>query len=164
MDALIKPFLLEDDAIVNAGDLAVLSVLSREHLAMIGFGPSRQGGLQIVADRPHVQLVQLAALGWSQQANQFVVAQLDFGSGVEVEITGDAFDGSILGTSKHLVEQVVGGDQMVVDGVSQVRQVGPAEGTVPVAAVALAAVQFASRVGQRLPPRNPARGRLAVAD
>ena len=60
--------------------------------------------------------------------------------------------------------EVVGGDQPLVDGVAQVRQVDAAEGPVPVAAIALAAVelgaglldQLARGAGRR--PTAPAAG------
>ena len=66
-------------------------------------------------------------------------------AGVEVVVVHRRFDVPIaVPVGTRLVQQVVGGDQVVVHGVPQMRQIDPAEGAVPVAAIALAAVEFAS--------------------
>ena len=65
------------------------------------------------------------------------------------------------GSADGPVQQVVGGDQVLVDGVAQVRQVDAAEGPVPVAAVALAAVQFGAGLLDQLGvDRIAGRGRV----
>ena len=89
---------------------------------MVGFRPASHGRQQIVADRPHVQFVHLAARRRSQQGHQPVVGQPHFLAGVEVEIVHLGFDPGP--SSRHgLVQQLLGGDQMVVDRIAQVRQI-----------------------------------------
>ena len=48
----------------------------------------------------------------------------------------------VSGLADGPVQQVVGGDQMLIDGVAQVRQIDAAERPVPVAAIALAAIEL----------------------
>ncbi len=91
--------------------------------------------------RADVQFDQLAAAAGRDQGHQLVVGQADFLAGVEVEVVGRGLDPG-LRPAGGPVQQVVGRDQRVVDGVAEVRQVDAAEGPVPIAAVALAAVEL----------------------
>ena len=61
--------------------------------------------------------------------------------GVEVEVFGDRLDPRFR-FARCTIQQVVGGDEVFVDGVAQVGEVNAAERAVPVGAVALAAIQF----------------------
>ena len=122
---------------------------------VIRFFAAGERGQQVVADRADVELVQMPAVRRRDERHQPVAGQAHFGAGVEVVIVGRELDPRLvaLGQAAALggVEQVVGGDQMLVDGVAQVRQVRAAERAVPVAAVALAAIELgAGLVEQRL--------------
>ena len=113
---------------------------------MIGFFAAGERGEQVVANRPDVELVQMAAVRRRDERDQPVAGQANFRAGVEVVIVRRELDPRLVafGEAAMLgrVEQVVGGDQVLEDGVAQVRQIGAAEGAVPVAAVALAAVEL----------------------
>ena len=104
-------------------------------------GPAVERGQQVVPDAADVQLVELPAAAGRHQGHQPVVGQADFLAGVEVEVVGDGLDPGFR-PAGGLVQQVVGGDQVVVDGVAQVGQIEAAERAVPVAAIALAAVEL----------------------
>ena len=93
-------------------------------------------------------------------AMQLVVGQADFLAGVEVEVVGGGLDPS-LRPADGLVQQVVGGDQVLIDGVAEVRQIDAAEGPVPVAAVALAAIELGAGLLDQLGvDRFAGRGRI----
>ena len=141
LDPLLQPLLFEDDAVVNAGNLALVAAGAGQHLAMIGLGPPGQRGQQVVADGANVQLVHLAAAAGREQCHQPVVGQLHFLAGVEVVIGGRGFDPAARPPADP-IQQVVGGDQVLVDGVAEVGQIDAAERPVPVAAVALAAIKL----------------------
>ena len=83
----------------------------------------------------------MAAAPGRTQRRQLVVCQEDFLPGVEIEIPGHGLD-PWLGPIRGAIEQVVGGDQRAVHGVAQVRQINAAERSVPVAAIALSAIQL----------------------
>ncbi len=74
LHALFEPFLFEDDSVMNAGDIAVLGVLSGEHFPVIGFGTPRECRLKVVADTADIELVELSALAGSEQADELFVA------------------------------------------------------------------------------------------
>ena len=108
---------------------------------MIGLGPAGQRGQQVVLDAADVEFDHLPAAARRHQRHQLVVGQADFLPGVEVEVVGRGLDPG-LRPADRAVQQVVGGDQMLVDGVAQVRQIDAAERAVPIAAIALAAIQL----------------------
>ena len=110
---------------------------------------------QIDAD---VELVQLPAVRRRDQRHQPVAGQAHFLPAVEVVVVGRELDPRPIAFGQAAafgrVEQVVGRDQVLVDGVAQVRQIRAAERAVPVAAVALAAVELgAGLVDERLVAR-----------
>ena len=145
----VEALLLEDDAIVDTGDVAVVAARPGQDLAVIGFRPAGESGQQVVADRANVQLVQLAAAAGGDHGDELVVGQANFLPAVEVEIVGHGLD-PVLRTALEPVEQIVGGDQAVVNGVAEVGQIDPAERAVPVGAIALAAVKLGPRGLQQL--------------
>ena len=106
-----------------------------------------QRGQQVVADRADVELVELPAAAGAIRATSLSLAswtswrpsKLKSSAVASIQASSRACGSRSTG---RLIEQVVGGDQVLIDGVAQMRQVDPAEGPVPVAAVALAAVQL----------------------
>ena len=117
---------------------------------MICFRATGDGGQQVVADGPHVQFVHLPAGGGCDQADQLIICQADFLAQRRscsrppcASIHGFVF-------SFSLIEQIVGGNHLVVDGVSQVRQIDAPERSVPVRAIALGAIEGASSPVQLL--------------
>jgi len=94
-----------------------------------------------VPDAPHVEFEQLSAAAGRDQGHEFVVGQADFLASVEIEVVGRGLD-PIVRPPDGAVQQVVGRDQTTVDGVAQMRQINAAERPMPVAAVALAAIQL----------------------
>ena len=106
---------------------------------------------------------QLPAAAGRNQGHQLVVGQADFLPGVEIEIVGRGLDPG-LRLAGGAVQQVVGGDQVLIDGVAQVRQIDAAERPVPVAAIALAAVEFgAGLLDQLAVDRLAGRGASSVS-
>ena len=146
MQPLVEAFLLEDDAVVNAGHVAVAARFARADLVVIRLFAAGERGEQVVANRADVEFVQMAALRRSHKRDQPIAGQANFLPAVEVVVVGRQLDPRLIAIGQaaavQLVEQIVGGDQMLVDGVAQMRQVGAAERTVPVAAIALAAVEL----------------------
>ena len=110
---------------------------------MIGLGPAGQRGQQIVPDAANVEFQQLPAAARRHQGHELVVGQADLLAGVEIEVVGRGLDPG-LRPADGLVQQVIGGDQVLVDGVAEVRQIDAAESPVPIAAIALAAIKFAA--------------------
>ena len=141
LDPLVEVGLLEDDAVVDAGARCRCDWFAGQHLAVIGLGLAGERGQQVVPDAADVQFQQLPAAAGRDQGDQLVVGQADFLPGVEIEVVGRGLDPGLRASARP-VQQVVGGDQAAVDGVAEVRQVDAAEGPVPVAAVALAAVEL----------------------
>ena len=141
LQPLVEAFLLEDHAVVDAGHLAVVLVRAGQDLAVIGLGPAGQAWPAGCGGCSGRRVRTAARRGRGDQRHQLVVGQADFLPGVEVEVVGRGLDPRLRPAGRP-VEQVVGGDQVLVDGVAQVRQVDAAERAVPVAAVALAAVEF----------------------
>ncbi len=94
-----------------------------------------------MADGADVEFVHLPAAAGGQQRQEAVVGQLHFLAAVEIQVFGLGLDPGIQAAGIAF-QQAVGGDQVLIDGVAEVRQVNAAEGAVPVAAVALAAVKF----------------------
>ncbi len=109
------------------------------HLLVIRLGPASQRGQQVVLDAAHVEFGHLPAVVRRYQGHHLVVRQPDFLAGVEIEVVGRGLDPG-LRLSDGSIQQVVGGDQMLVDGVAEMGQIDAAERAVPIAAIALAAV------------------------
>jgi len=112
-------------------------------------------GKQVVADCPDVEFVQMAAVRRCDECDQPIAGEADFGASVEVVVLRRQLNPGFVTFSQAAmgggVEQVVGGDQVLEDGVAKVREVRATERSVPIAAVALAAVEFgAGLVDERL--------------
>src|SRR4051812_23178387 len=109
----------------------------------------------------------MAAVRRRDQCDKPVTGEPDFGTGVEVKIPRRELDPRFVAVGDAAVsgciEQVIGGDQMLEDGVAEVREVSAAECTVPVAAIALAAVELgAGLVDERLSAGTAAAFSIAV--
>ncbi len=146
LEALVEVFLFEDDAVVDAGHIARAHRFAGADRVVIRLFAARERGEQVVADGADIEFVQMAAVRRGNERQQPVAGQTDLGAGVEVVIVGRELDPGFVAFGQAAmggrVEQVVGSDQVLEDGVAQVRQVRAAEGAVPVAAVALAAVEL----------------------
>ena len=104
--------------------------------------------------------IDLPAAAGRDQGHQLVVGQADFLAGVEIEVVGRGLDPGLRPADRP-VQQVVGGDQVLVDGVAQVRQIDAAERPVPIAAIALAAIEFGAGLLDQLGvDRIAGRGRV----
>ncbi len=104
---------------------------------MIRLGPPGERGQQVVLDGANVEFDHPAAVARREQRHELVVRQADFLPGVEIEIVRRGFDPRFA-TAGGLFQQRVGGNEMFVNRVPQMRQIQPAECPVPVRAVALA--------------------------
>jgi hypothetical protein len=140
LQALIEIGLFEDHTVVDAGDLAVAATGAGQHLAVIGFGATRERGEQVVANRTDIELVQHASGGRCQQANEPIIGQANFLAGVEVVIIDGRLDKSRR-LAGGLVDFVVASDELVVNGIPQVREVDAAERPMPIGAVALPPIE-----------------------
>ena len=110
-----------------------------------------------------VQFDQLPAAAGHDQGQQLVVGQADLLPGVEIVVVGGGLDPGFRPAGRP-VQQVVGGDQLLIDGVAEVRQVDAAEGPVPMAAVALAAIELGAGLLDQLGAgRRPLVDRLLQA-
>src|SRR5262245_12209547 len=121
---------------MDAGDLAVAAAGAGGDLFVIGLGAAGERGEQIHADRPYIELVEHAAGGGREQTNQPIVGEANFLASVEVVVIDGGFDEGT-GFSGGQIKQVVTCDELVVDGVTEVRQINAAKRAVPVGAVAL---------------------------
>src|SRR3954471_6558718 len=103
-------------------------------------------GEQFVADRADIEFVQMSAVARCDERDQPIAGQTNFGTAIEVVIVRRELNPSLVtfgqATMCSRIEQIVGGNQVLVDGVAEVRQVRAAESAVPVAAIALASVKF----------------------
>src|SRR5262249_13788112 len=136
----VQPRLLEDHAVVNTlGTPLTASLGVTKDRLMIGLRPARQRGEQVVPNDAQVKLVQAAALLWIEIPGQAAIAQADLGEAVEVEV-GYLGIGPTQAAVFSFEQGVVSGNEMVVDGVAEVRQIQAPEGSVPPRAVALGPV------------------------
>ena len=103
------------------------------------------------------ELGHLPAVVRRDQGHHLVVRQPDFLPPVEIEVVGRRLDPS-LRLSDGSIEQIVGGDQVLIDGVAQMGQIDAAERAVPIAAIALAAVQLGAGLFEQLGIHRLARG------
>ena len=88
LQPLIEALLLEDDAVVDAGDVAARGRFAGADLPMIRLFAARERGEQIVADRADVELVHLPALRGRDQRDQPIAGQPHFLAAVEVVVAG----------------------------------------------------------------------------
>ena len=82
----------------------------------------------------------------SSEGHKPIAGEPNFLPAIEVVIVGRQLDPRLIAirhtAAVELVEQIVGSDQMLIDRIAQMRQVSAAERTVPVAAIALAAIEL----------------------
>ena len=147
---LVEVGLLEAHGVVDAGHRALIVMVAGgvaddfvirlrtpvERAEQIDFGPA------------DVEFVQMAAAAGGQKRDDAVAGQADFLAGVEIEVVGVDLHPP-RGPPAGRLEQRIGGNQMVVNGVPQMRQIKTAEGPVPVRAVALSAVKLGPRLRRR---------------
>lgn len=93
----------------------------------------------------------MAAPAGGQKGDQAVARQTNFLAGVEVEVVGVDLHPARR-TAAGRFDQRVGRDQVVVDRVPQMRQIQSTERSVPVRAVALAAIEFGSCLRNEVRP------------
>jgi hypothetical protein len=114
----LQPFveirLLKDDAIMNAGDFAIRGRFTAADLLVICLFAAGQRGEQIVADRTHVELVNVPAVRRRDERHEAIAGQANFRPAVEVVVLASELDpGLVLGSQAAAlsgVEQVVGRD------------------------------------------------------
>ena len=135
---LIEIGLFENDTVVDAGNIFTGIARTAQHLAVITLRSSLQCGKQVVTDLAHIQFVHAAATSGGDPGAELIVAQSNFLQTVEVVIVRGGLNGPDVGTG-GTVKLRIGFDQVVIDRVAQVGQIDPAECTVPVGAIALAA-------------------------
>ena len=86
LQPLVETLLLEHDAVVNAGDVAVGLAFAGADRIVIGLFAAGERGQQVVADRPHVELVQMAAVRRGDERHQPIAGQAHFRPAVEIVI------------------------------------------------------------------------------
>lgn len=139
-EAIFQPRLLEDHPVMNAGDAAAVGIDPCQDFFVVGLGTAGERGEQVVADGADIEFVQLAAAGRGQEADEFVAGKANFLPQIEVIVLDSCFH-KTTGAANRLIEQVLAGDELVIDGVAQMGEIDAAEGTVPVGAVALTAIK-----------------------
>ena len=144
----VEPFLLPGER-ADGGRRVVVRSVGRTmgrggDRGVIRLGAAVEGGQDVGGGVPGVQLVDVAPRRGADVGDEVAVLEPDLRTGVEVEVGHVERDAGV-GASLGLVERVVGGDQVAIDGVAEVGEVEPAEGAVPVGAVALAPVQVVPR-------------------
>ena len=118
---------------------------------VIGLGPTIERAEQIEPHAPHVEFVEMAAAAGREEGHQPVAGHANFLAGVEIVVVGVDLHPPRRPADGRL-EQRVGGNQVVVDGVPQMGQIKSAKGPVPIGAVALAAVEFRARLVDEVGP------------
>ena len=109
---------------------------------MIGFRPALECREHVDRGLPDVEFVDVPALGRLNQNDQTLVLELDLLARIQIVVADLEHDpGPGLGLG--IVEGIVGGDQAAINRVAKMRQIKPAEGTMPVRTVALAAIELA---------------------
>ena len=103
LQPLVEVLLLEDDAVVNAGDIAAGARFAGADGVVIRFFAAGERGEQVVADRADVELVQMAAVRGRDERDQPVAGEADFGAGVEVVVVGREFDPRFVAFGKAAV-------------------------------------------------------------
>src|SRR6185369_2918088 len=106
LQPLVEAGLLEDDAVVDAGDLAVTIVRAGQNLAVIGFRPAGERSQQIVTDRADVELIHHSTRGGGNECDELVVGQANLLASVEVVIIDGGFDISTASASR-LINEIV---------------------------------------------------------
>ena len=100
----------------------------------------REGGQQVVLDAADVEFGQIGRRGCGlTSAISLSFVRRTSWRASKLKSSAVGFDPR-LRPPDGAIQQVVGGDQVLIDGVAKVRQIDAAEGPVPVAAIALAAV------------------------
>jgi hypothetical protein len=142
-EALARPFvvnqllvqvgLFEADGVVDAGHGAAIVLMSGGVADgfVVGFGPSVKCAEKIHSRSANVELIEMAAAARRQERDQAVAGEPDLFASVEIEVVGVDLHPS-RGTSARRFNERVGGNQVVVDGVTQMRQVKSAESAVPI--------------------------------
>ena len=136
------------DAIVRgcdapAGVLALHGAMITD-LAIVVLGPPCQRIAEIVAQPVGIQFVDRAETVIADDRLQQIVADEEFVVAVQIEID----DGQVAG--RGLVEQCLQFDQCVPYRPAQMRQIEPAEQSVPVGVIGLREMQQLAHVGRRL--------------
>src|ERR1700722_7202041 len=93
----------------------------------------------------------MAAATGGQKRDHAVASQADFLAGVEIVVVGVDLDPP-RGPPAGRFEQGIGGNQMVVNGVAQMRKEKTTEGPMPVRAVALSTIKFGPRLRDEVRP------------
>ena len=143
LQPLVEVGLLEHDAVVDAGHLvAVAGSAPARTLSVIGLGPAGRAWPRGYARmrRTSSSVICPPRLGATRAISRSLVSRTSCRASKLKSSAAASIQVSAL--PDRPVEQVVGGNQVLIDGVAQVRQIDAAEGPVPVAAVALAAVEL----------------------
>ena len=107
---------------------------------VVRLGSAVEGGQHVGGGVPSVEFVDVAPLRGADVGDQVSVLESDLRARVQVEIGHVERDAGVV-ASLGLVERIMCGDQVAIDGIAEVGQIEPAEGAVPVGAVALAHVE-----------------------
>ncbi len=133
--------------VIESALLPDLAVMMADGV-VICFGTARQRGQQIVADMPQIEFVQAAAAGRMEVCRQLAIFRQTSGVPSRLRSAVSRLDPARRARRRRQ-QQLLGRDEMLVDGVAQVRQVDAAEGAVPPRTIALGAIQFLPRLRQR---------------
>jgi hypothetical protein len=105
---LIEVGLLENDAIMDAGNVITSCAGPMKHFAMITFGPSLQSCQQVVRDLTDIQLIKTAAATRCDPSTESVIAEANLLQSIEIEIVRRGLNRST--RIRNTIEQCVGFD------------------------------------------------------
>ena len=111
---------------------------------MIEFFPPLHRGANVMPDGHQIQFVDLPTLRRRDPSTKLLVGQTYFLTAIKTIIIGGRFDPLALVTQRGH-QYAFGDQQMVIDAVSQMRQIHAAKRPMPITAIALATIQMIAR-------------------
>ena len=144
-DAVFQSLLLEPSRLRLIHHAAPSPARASQNLRMISLWSAIECGQEIMGSASHIEFVEKTATSRCNPHIERFIKKTHFRTTVKVEIRGRGIDPRPCPASRR-VGGCVGTNEFPVDGVSQMREIDSAKGTVPVSTVALCTIERRNRL------------------